>query len=40
MIKYSEFNVTDDHAYNLFNAISHCRKQGEDGIILPYTKRG
>ena len=34
MIHYNRFNTTDDHAYNLFNAINYCRDNGEDGIIF------
>ena len=34
MINYSRFNITNDHAYNLFNAINYCREAGEDGIVF------
>lgn len=34
MINYSKFNVTDDHSYNLYNAINYCKKYGEDGIVF------
>ena len=34
MINYSKFNVTDDHSYNLYNAIAYCKKHGKDGIVF------
>ena len=32
MINYSQFNVTDDHAYNIARAIDYCKKNNIDGI--------
>lgn len=34
MINYSVFNTTNNHTFNLYNAIKHCSEQGEDGIIF------
>ena len=34
MVNYSKFNVTDDHSYNVYNAINYCKKYGEDGIVF------
>jgi hypothetical protein len=34
MINYSRFNITNDHAYNLFNAINYCRKIGDDCLVF------
>ena len=34
MIKYSAFNTTDDHSYNVYNAILYCIANNENGIIF------
>lgn len=34
MIKYSAFNTTDDHSYNVYNAILYCIMNNENGIIF------
>ena len=34
MINYSRFNITNDHAYNLFNAINYCREIGDDCLVF------
>ena len=34
MVNYSLFNKTEDHSFNLFNAIRYCRENGEDGILF------
>ena len=34
MVNYSIFNKTEDHSFNLFNAIIYCRQNGEDGIAF------
>lgn len=32
MINYSQFNTTNDHAYNIARAIAYCKKNNIDGI--------
>ena len=34
MINYSMFNQTDNHSFNVFQAISYCKKTGEDCIVF------
>ena len=34
MINYSFFNTTDDHSYNLYNAIKYCRDNGVDCLVF------
>ena len=34
MVNYSLFNITDDHSYNVYNAINYCVQNGEDGIVF------
>ena len=35
MINYSDWNLTDDHSYNVYCALEYCRKHNEDGIYFP-----
>ena len=34
MIRYSQFNTTPDHAYNIARALRYCRAMGEDGLCF------
>lgn len=34
MVYYSDFNITDNHSLNLYNAINHCRKNNEDTLVF------
>ena len=34
MVNYNDFRITDDHSFNLYNAIEYCRQNGEDGIVF------
>ncbi len=34
MINYNEFNTTDNHSFNLYNAIKYCKENNEDGIVF------
>lgn len=38
MINYNEFNTTDNHSFNLYNAIKYCRENNEDGIVFEKGK--
>ena len=38
MINYSKFNTTNDHSFNMFNAINYCRENGENGIVFDCGK--
>lgn len=34
MIRYELFNTTENHAFNLYNAIKYCKEQGKNGIVF------
>ncbi len=34
MVNYNKFNTTDDHSYNLYNAIKYCREHNEDTLVF------
>lgn len=35
MVNYSDWNLTDDHSYNVYCALKYCREHGESGIRFP-----
>lgn len=35
LISYERFNTTQDHAFNVWNALQYCRETGEDGLQFP-----
>ena len=34
MINYNAFKTTDDHSFNLYNAIMYCREHGEELLVF------
>ena len=34
MINYEKFNTTENHSFNLYNAVKWCRDNECDGFIL------
>ena len=34
MINYSKFSNTENHAFNLYNAIKYCKDNNENGIVF------
>ncbi len=34
MVNYSRFNTTDDHSFNLYNALMYCKKNKSKGLIF------
>ena len=34
MVNYGKYNTTNDHAFNVCNAIIQCKKSGENGIVF------
>lgn len=36
MVNYKEFNKTDDHSYNVRNAIKYCKEKKENSLVFDY----
>ena len=34
VVNYSQFNITDDHGYNLYHAIRYCHAYKEYGLVF------
>ena len=34
MAHYSQFNITDDHSYNVYNAIKYCKENNERELVF------